>query len=146
MAYQICLLRFEAGDVADVSAAPIRAAFAVHGIPRPEEEFVNLRDGLSIEVHAGDPTAATIQDILLEFRGVSEALFALVFDLMVAGQMTALVVDDPTIPLVLSAADAEGLPETLDSDFAPPVVCSSSRDVAATVAPEFNAWADWAGL
>jgi hypothetical protein len=108
----------------------------------PEHEYVELTDGLSVEIHVR-LAEETTEEVLLEFSGTSDVLFQLVFALMVAGPMTALVVDEPTTPLLTDAALSAHLP---DGDLAEPVVCNSWHDVATAILPPFETWADWAGV
>lgn len=79
----------------------------------------------------------------MSVRGVSDALFKLVYELMLATGGVAILADLAPLPLLTWPGQAQELP---DADFGPPVVCSSWRDVEAAMERGFSDWEAWAEL
>ena len=143
MPYELVLIHFNQGEAKAVPTKPLIEVLANHGITDIGSEYHETSDGLSIALTTSDLNEPTTTDMLISFRGVSPGLFSLVFDLAISVSMTVIVVDNPSIPLVLDSASVAALPEFPEADFAAPIVCESPKAIAAAVLPGFNRWEDW---
>lgn len=143
MAFEIYLFRFVDGDVEPLAVDPLLSVLERRGLAEAfDAGYLELADGLGVEVAPSDLRSGEATEIGLVVRGVSPSLYELLFDLMAAGGLTALVVDHPAIPLVLSPEGAAELPEGLGD----PVVCPTPQEVGAAIEGPFARWANWAGF
>ena len=144
MPFEISLFRFKAADVELMDPAAVSGVLQRHGIQMAcEQDYVDLKDGLSIAITTSGMAESELSEVALSFRGTSDSLHQLVFDLMLATEATALVVESRSIPLLSNRLQEADLPE---ADFAPAVVCSSWEDVRKVVEQGFRKWSDWAGI
>ncbi|NNG15599.1 MAG: hypothetical protein HKM89_03890 [Gemmatimonadales bacterium] len=144
MAFEIFLFRFKESHVELLNATAVSGVLERHGIEMScEQDYVDLRDGLSLEITTSGIDEGELLEVALSFRGTSDSLHQLVFDLMLATEATALVVEGRSTPLLSNRSQEADLPE---ADFAPAVVCSSWEDVRTVVEQGFRKWAEWVGI
>jgi hypothetical protein len=143
VAFELYLFRFVDGEVEPLAVDPLLSVLERHGLAEAfDAGYVELSDGLGVEVAASDFRSGEATEIGVIVRGVSPPLYELLFDLMAAGGLTALVVDEPAIPLVLSLEAAAELPEGLGD----PVVCPTPQDVGVAIEEPFARWASSSGF
>ena len=140
MSFSVALVKYRDGDAVAFSTEPVVRILEEHGIDERGAEYVELRDGLSIDLDTSLLSAPTIKDLGISFRHVSPALFDLLYDLARADGLTIIVFGSQTAPLVIDESTLKDLPSGFD---APPVVCKSASDLAAAVTGPFEAWRRW---
>lgn len=146
MPFEVHLMTFHESDVAPTDTGLVRPVLADLGITQClDPEYVQLTDGLEVEIWGGGIfEAASIETLLIATRGMSGSFSELVFNLMDKARMTALVVDEPLVPLVRDPEMATHLPYTYNDDWPEARVCVAAVDVAGVVESVFKKWYDWA--
>ncbi|MEM7312610.1 MAG: hypothetical protein AAF497_05610 [Planctomycetota bacterium] len=144
MPYEIHLIRFDEGRAVEADSDAVREAFSRHAITEFATPcYLTTPDGVTFELDAGSLDAGEpLIGVVFTFRSLSLGLTEIVYDVAVAGDFTIILVDNPSIPLVLCSENARNLPQ--QSDLADPVVCRSASDIAEQLEPRFSTWQSWA--
>ncbi|HEY2548255.1 MAG TPA: hypothetical protein VGI46_19440 [Candidatus Acidoferrum sp.] len=144
MSFDIFLQRFAAGEPAEVNRDAVRGVLETQDFTGPDNfgfYRVEFEDGVDVELSAkGLDGATAFTGCAFHVGGMSPHLVAFILQIAKAGDMVILPAMEDFVAILSSPDQKEHLPSDLVENGPEPVVCESSRELAALLSGGYAGW------